>query len=85
MSYKVIDLPSATSCPVFLFIAASADKTPQASLTHHSASSRANKSQTLEVTENDDEQVGERWDDEEDWGSLEVRFQHLRLKEKMTN
>ncbi|XP_026213914.1 N-terminal kinase-like protein [Anabas testudineus] len=50
---------------------ASADKTPQASLTHHSASSRANKSQTLEVTENDDEQVGERWDDEEDWGSLE--------------
>uniref|UniRef100_A0A3Q3JMC9 N-terminal kinase-like protein n=1 Tax=Monopterus albus TaxID=43700 RepID=A0A3Q3JMC9_MONAL len=49
----------------------SEDKTPQASLTHHGASSRANPSQPLEVTDNDDEPVGDRWDDEEDWGSLE--------------
>ncbi|GLD70286.1 N-terminal kinase-like protein isoform X2 [Lates japonicus] len=49
----------------------SEDKTPQASLSHHAASSRANQSQTLEVTDNDDEAVGDRWDDEEDWGSLE--------------
>ncbi|XP_029021923.1 N-terminal kinase-like protein [Betta splendens] len=50
---------------------ASVDRTPQTSLSHHPASSRANQSQTHEVTENDDEAVGERWDDEEDWGSLE--------------
>ncbi|KAM3612400.1 uncharacterized protein V6R79_008043 [Siganus canaliculatus] len=49
----------------------SEDKTPQASLTHHAASSRANQSQTAEVTDNDDEPVGDRWDEEEDWGSLE--------------
>ncbi|KAM9357381.1 N-terminal kinase-like protein [Symphorus nematophorus] len=49
----------------------SEDKTPQASLTHHAASSRANQSQTLEVTDNDDEPIGDRWDEEEDWGSLE--------------
>eukprot|EP00064_Thunnus_orientalis_P009858 superscaffoldBa00001277_g9884 len=49
----------------------SEDKTPQASLTHHAASSRANQSQTPEVTDNDDEPIGDRWDDEEDWGSLE--------------
>uniref|UniRef100_A0A668A8C1 N-terminal kinase-like protein n=1 Tax=Myripristis murdjan TaxID=586833 RepID=A0A668A8C1_9TELE len=46
-------------------------KTPQASLTHLAASSRANQSQTLEVADNDDEPIGDRWDDEEDWGSLE--------------
>ncbi|XP_070693538.1 N-terminal kinase-like protein [Pempheris klunzingeri] len=45
-------------------------KTPQASLTHHAASSRANQSQTVEVTDNDDQPIGDRWD-EEDWGSLE--------------
>uniref|UniRef100_A0A3Q1CQ21 N-terminal kinase-like protein n=1 Tax=Amphiprion ocellaris TaxID=80972 RepID=A0A3Q1CQ21_AMPOC len=50
----------------------SEDKAPQASLPHHAASSRANQSQTLGVTDNDDEPTGERWDDEEDWGSLEV-------------
>uniref|UniRef100_A0AAQ5Y2K1 N-terminal kinase-like protein n=1 Tax=Amphiprion ocellaris TaxID=80972 RepID=A0AAQ5Y2K1_AMPOC len=49
----------------------SEDKAPQASLPHHAASSRANQSQTLGVTDNDDEPTGERWDDEEDWGSLE--------------
>uniref|UniRef100_A0A3Q1GC18 N-terminal kinase-like protein n=1 Tax=Acanthochromis polyacanthus TaxID=80966 RepID=A0A3Q1GC18_9TELE len=49
----------------------SEDKAPQASLPHHAASSRANQSQTLEVTDNDDEPTGDRWDDEEDWGSLE--------------
>ncbi|CAI5652401.1 unnamed protein product [Oreochromis niloticus] len=49
----------------------SQDKNQQASLTHHGDSSRANQSQTLEVRDNDDEPVGDRWDDEEDWGSLE--------------
>ncbi|KAM7389854.1 hypothetical protein PAMP_023804 [Pampus punctatissimus] len=49
----------------------SEDKTQQASLTHHAAASRANQSQTLEVTDNDEEPIGDRWDDEEDWGSLE--------------
>uniref|UniRef100_UPI0037E8B5E8 N-terminal kinase-like protein n=1 Tax=Semicossyphus pulcher TaxID=241346 RepID=UPI0037E8B5E8 len=52
--------------------AGSEDKTPQASETHHAASSRANESQTLEVTGNDEEPTGERWDEEEDWGSLEA-------------
>lgn len=85
MSYKVIDLPSGTLCPVFLSVTASADKTPHASLTHHPATSHANKSQTLELTENDEEPVGDRWDEEEDWGSLEVGFLHFWLKEKITN
>ncbi|XP_035017057.1 N-terminal kinase-like protein isoform X3 [Hippoglossus stenolepis] len=49
------------------------DKTPQVSLSHHAASSHANQSQTVEVTDKDDEPIGERWDEEEeDWGSLEV-------------
>lgn len=47
------------------------DKTAQASLTHHAASSGASQSQTLEGTDIEDEPVGERWEDEEDWGSLE--------------
>lgn len=41
-------------------------------MTHHAASSRANQPQTHEATDNDDEPIGDRWDDEEDWGSLEV-------------
>lgn len=40
----------------------SEDKTHQAT----------NQSETPEVTDNDDVTVGDRWDDEEDWGSLEV-------------
>ncbi|XP_041653261.1 N-terminal kinase-like protein [Cheilinus undulatus] len=51
--------------------AGSEEKTPQASTAHHAASSRANQSQTLEVKDNDEETPGDRWDDEEDWGSLE--------------
>ncbi|XP_047441402.1 N-terminal kinase-like protein isoform X2 [Mugil cephalus] len=49
----------------------SEDKTPQASLPQRPASSRAKQSLTLEATDNDDEPIGDRWDDEEDWGSLE--------------
>ncbi|XP_035983079.1 N-terminal kinase-like protein isoform X2 [Fundulus heteroclitus] len=45
----------------------SKDKTQQSSLAHHGA----NQPQTPEATDNDGEQIGERWDDEEDWGSLE--------------
>uniref|UniRef100_A0A8C9ZR54 N-terminal kinase-like protein n=1 Tax=Sander lucioperca TaxID=283035 RepID=A0A8C9ZR54_SANLU len=48
------------------------DKTPQASVTRHAATSGANQSQTHEVTSNNDEPIGDRWDEEEDWGSLEV-------------
>uniref|UniRef100_A0A8D3CB87 N-terminal kinase-like protein n=1 Tax=Scophthalmus maximus TaxID=52904 RepID=A0A8D3CB87_SCOMX len=47
------------------------DKTPQLSLSHPAASSLANQSQTLEVTDKDQEPIGDRWDEEEDWGSLE--------------
>lgn len=48
------------------------DKTPQIPLTHHAASGGASQSQiTLKGTDNDDEPIGERWEDEEDWGSLE--------------
>uniref|UniRef100_A0A8C5E1U0 N-terminal kinase-like protein n=1 Tax=Gouania willdenowi TaxID=441366 RepID=A0A8C5E1U0_GOUWI len=39
------------------------DKTPQASSTHH---------QPETINASDDELTAERWDDEEDWGSLEV-------------
>ncbi|XP_037635694.1 N-terminal kinase-like protein [Sebastes umbrosus] len=49
----------------------SEDKTPQAPVTNHAASSRANQSKTHEVTGKNDEPIGDRWDDEEDWGSLE--------------
>lgn len=62
----------------FLSISGSQDKNQQASLTHQGASSRANQSQTLEVRDNNDEPVGDRWDDEEDWGSLEVGRKGLR-------
>nr|XP_061792688.1 N-terminal kinase-like protein isoform X2 [Nerophis lumbriciformis] len=50
---------------------ASVEKGPHNSLTYSStAPSPANHSQTPEGTENDEE-PGDRWDDEEDWGSLE--------------
>ncbi|XP_037531733.1 N-terminal kinase-like protein [Nematolebias whitei] len=39
--------------------------------THQAASGRTDQSETLDVAENDDETAGDRWDDEEDWGSLE--------------
>ncbi|XP_077387381.1 N-terminal kinase-like protein isoform X2 [Festucalex cinctus] len=49
----------------------SAEKDPHTSQTQSSsASSPVDRSQTLEGTENEEE-PGERWDDEEDWGSLE--------------
>ncbi|XP_054453276.1 N-terminal kinase-like protein [Anoplopoma fimbria] len=48
------------------------EKTPKAPETHHAASSRANPSQTHDLTGNDDEPIGDRWDEEEDWGSLEA-------------
>lgn len=67
---------------MFLFLSGDENKTPQAPLTHHAASSRANKSQALEVTDNDDEPIGDRWDDEEDWGRLEVGFHDFLMKEK---
>ncbi|KAM6924040.1 N-terminal kinase-like protein [Xenentodon cancila] len=49
----------------------SEDRTQQASLTQHAASGRPKQSHTFEVTDNDEEPKGDRWDDEEDWGSLE--------------
>ncbi|KAM4554974.1 N-terminal kinase-like protein [Odontesthes bonariensis] len=66
--------PANTTSPTSATDAAPApgseDKAPQASLTPHAASGCANQSQTVEVTDND-EPVGDRWDEEEDWGSLE--------------
>lgn len=59
---------------VFISVTGSEDKTPQASLTPRAASSQANQSQSLRVTDNDDEPIGERWDEDEDWGRLEVGF-----------
>lgn len=56
------------------YVTGPGDKTPHASLTHHAASSSANQSQALEVADKDEEPTGERWDDEEDWGRLEVEF-----------
>ncbi|XP_032411111.1 LOW QUALITY PROTEIN: N-terminal kinase-like protein [Xiphophorus hellerii] len=47
------------------------DKTQHSSLSHHGASDRTNQSPTPGATDNDEEQIGDRWDDEEDWGSLE--------------
>lgn len=41
---------------------------------HHTASSHAKQSPSLAVTDNDEEPIGDRWDDDEDWGSLEVGF-----------
>lgn len=68
---EALNMPSENVSLVFVSITDSEDKTPQPSLTHHAASSRANQSQT-EVTDNEDEPIGDRWDEEEDWGSLEV-------------
>ncbi|XP_060904250.1 N-terminal kinase-like protein isoform X1 [Labrus mixtus] len=50
--------------------AGSEEKTPQTSAAHNAASSGADQSQALELTDNDGEPKGERWE-EEDWGSLE--------------
>ncbi|XP_043982909.1 N-terminal kinase-like protein isoform X1 [Gambusia affinis] len=47
------------------------DKTQQSSLSHRGASDRTNQSPTPGATDNDEEQIGDRCDDEEDWGSLE--------------
>lgn len=53
----------------------SEEQTPKASMPHHhTASSHAKQPPSLAVTDNDEEPVGERWDDDEDWGSLEVGF-----------
>lgn len=41
---------------------------------HHTASSHAKQSLSLAVKDDDEEHVGDRWDDDEDWGSLEVGF-----------
>lgn len=57
---------------VWIFVPGSEEKTPKASTPHHAASSHAKQSPSLEVTDNDEEPVGDRWDDDEDWGSLEV-------------
>lgn len=48
----------------------SEDKSPEPSEAPPAASTHA--SRTIEVTDDKEEPVGDRWDDEEDWGSLEV-------------
>ncbi|XP_004073266.1 N-terminal kinase-like protein [Oryzias latipes] len=47
----------------------SEDKSPEPSEAPPAASTHA--SRTIEVTDDKEEPVGDRWDDEEDWGSLE--------------
>ncbi|TWW55685.1 N-terminal kinase-like protein [Takifugu flavidus] len=49
----------------------SEEKTSPATLTRHATSNRANQSHSDDVTGNDDEQVGDRWEEDEDWGNLE--------------
>lgn len=74
---SVLDL-SLPFYPVITFIRfavlakGSEEKTSPSSLAHRAASDRANQSHSDNVTDNDD-QVGDRWDEDEDWGSLEVR------------
>ncbi|KAF1384828.1 hypothetical protein PFLUV_G00124200 [Perca fluviatilis] len=63
--------PSPTSATDGAPAPGSEAKIPQASVTRHVATSGANQSQTHEVTSNNDEPIGDRWDEEEDWGSLE--------------
>lgn len=53
----------------------SEEQTPKASVPHHhTASSHAKQSPSLAAADNDEEPVGDCWDDDEDWGSLEVGF-----------
>ncbi|PWA22314.1 hypothetical protein CCH79_00012568 [Gambusia affinis] len=56
------------------------DKTQQSSLSHRGASDRTNQSPTPGATDNDEEQIGDRCDDEEDWGSLEVHLLLLTVR-----
>lgn len=51
--------------------AGSQDKPPQASLAQTPTDSLASQSETNDVQENDNEPIGDRWDEDEDWGSLE--------------
>lgn len=53
------------------------EETPQPSRTHHAASSPANQSQSVDERGKDDELIGDRWDEDEDWGSLEVGSHHF--------
>ncbi|XP_054647043.1 N-terminal kinase-like protein isoform X2 [Dunckerocampus dactyliophorus] len=48
----------------------SVEKSPHDPMTTSAASNSVDQSQALHVTDNEEE-PGERWDDEEDWGSLE--------------
>ncbi|RVE67350.1 hypothetical protein OJAV_G00102090 [Oryzias javanicus] len=60
---------NATSSSSTIGASAAEDKNPGASVAPPAASTHT--SRTVEVTEDNDEPVGDRWDDEEDWGSLE--------------
>lgn len=62
--------------PAFVCATGSEEKTSQASVTH-AASSHTSQSQSADVTDNDDEPIGDRWDEDEDWGSLEVGSLHF--------
>ena len=66
-----------TSC--ILSLTDSVAKTPQASLPHRTASGAAEQSHTVEEMEKNTEAIGDRWDDEEDWGSLEVGHRIIAL------
>ncbi|XP_067104118.1 N-terminal kinase-like protein isoform X3 [Osmerus mordax] len=48
-------------------------KPPQSSMTPNAAFNSGNQSDPPAATVKEEEPIGDRWDDEEDWGSLEVR------------
>ncbi|KAF3838524.1 hypothetical protein F7725_010292 [Dissostichus mawsoni] len=62
---------SPTSAPDGAPAPGSEDKAPKASVSPPAASNHANQSQTHEVMDKKEEPIGDRWDEEEDWGSLE--------------
>ncbi|XP_010781282.1 N-terminal kinase-like protein [Notothenia coriiceps] len=62
---------SPTSAPDGAPAPGSEGKPPEASVSPPAASNHANQSQTHEVMDKKEEPIGDRWDEEEDWGSLE--------------
>lgn len=54
----------------------SGDKAARPSVTDHPASPTA-------AATDEEEPTGERWDDEEDWGRLEVKFQHFQFNKRV--
>lgn len=69
---NVLLVPVYNCDSLFVLAKGSEEKTSPAALTRHATSNRADQSHSDDVTGNNDEQVGDRWEEDEDWGSLEV-------------